>query len=956
MINRTFFNNKKPPKYFIDGKQINSMYLNNNLIYYLVKCRDIALNAREIVLTGKNSLQLTATVVPTNCNEDIIWETSNDHIATVTASGMVTAVSEGVCVIKVTCGDVVKTCKVSVKPKTEMLYSRGVLNNETVFGEMIYPTERFKFQSDNIFINLEGYNQNYGTTWFSWSNNVDFNEYDKIYLDITNTVDHSTVIGLTRNSVGGQYGHQTGSNTLVDGDNFVADRAVTALLQGVNTHPITMDLVGGHGWLGLYFKRNHGTYDTVEEFININAIYVHRKSAYIVGSGEDITPDVHYPCTGLEFTASEVGIPYQSVLTYDLKELLRVSPTNCDEPVIWTMISEESENITVDNKGIVTITGLGSAKIQAICGKYFDDITVKGSIPCTSLYIDRTSANLDLMGTTTATFSAVATPEDTTDVITWSTSDPNIATVVDGVVTAVGAGTCTITVKCGDRINTATIVVQCSSSSISLNRDAITLDMSGVKTATIKATVLPAGSTDPITWVVYNPNVATISSDGVVTAVGNGTTTITATCGNNSASCTVTVKRSCTAIALDKLTMTLDVLGNNTGVLNATITPANSTDALRWTSTNSNIATVSNGVVTAVRSGSVTITATCGNKVASCNVTVLNTACTGLSLNSSYVVLNNVGDTYNLVASISPSNCTQTVTWSTTNSNVATVNASGKVTVTGPGTCSITATCGAFSVSCTVKVLIYCTGLTLNTKTVNLDLAGTTVFRLQATPTPYNTTETVVWTINDTSVATISSNGVVTAKGKGVATVTASCGSVSAHASVNVVDTTVKLSFSEASTTIQYGVHNFVEMSTFLTTQPSSIANSVTWSTSNTSISSIASDGTLTLLGTGTTVVTASYGGAQATMFVYITAPSTVKCTGITLKASPSATISVGEEVYIYATISPSNCTETDYYSKSGSAIADNGYVGLYKGVSPGTSTVTVTCGSVSKSITITVV
>lgn len=74
----------------------------------------------------------------------------------------------------------------------------------------------------------------------------------------------------------------------------------------------------------------------------------------------------------------------------------------------------------------------------------------------------------------------------------------------------------------------------------------------------------------------------------------------------------------CTGIALDKQSATV----NDTLTLAATLTPSNTTDAVIWTSSDSNVATVSSGIVTAVANGTATITATCGTHTATCEVTV----------------------------------------------------------------------------------------------------------------------------------------------------------------------------------------------------------------------------------------------------------------------------------------------------------------------------------------------
>ena len=151
-------------------------------------------------------------------------------------------------------------------------------------------------------------------------------------------------------------------------------------------------------------------------------------------------------------------------------------------------------------------------------------------------------------------------------------------------------------------------------------------------TVTLTATVTPGNATDKtVTWSTSNEAIATVS-DGVVTGVKAGEVTITAKAGDKSATCTVTVtaKQSTedpddpivvTGITLDKTTATVEEGAKVT--LTATVTPDTATDkTVTWSTSNEAIATVSDGVVTGVKAGEVTITAKAGDKSATCTVTV----------------------------------------------------------------------------------------------------------------------------------------------------------------------------------------------------------------------------------------------------------------------------------------------------------------------------------------------
>ena len=165
--------------------------------------------------------------------------------------------------------------------------------------------------------------------------------------------------------------------------------------------------------------------------------------------------------------------------------------------------------------------------------------------------------------------------------------------------------------------------------SVSLNKTSLALEIGDGYT--LIATVSPSNATDKtITWSSTNSSVASVSG-GKVTAKSEGATTITATAHNGkTALCTVTVSEPApevievTSVSLDKTSLTLEIGESET--LTATVLPGNAADkSVTWTSSAQSVATVANGKITAVGSGTATITATAHNgKTASCTVTVID--------------------------------------------------------------------------------------------------------------------------------------------------------------------------------------------------------------------------------------------------------------------------------------------------------------------------------------------
>ena len=217
--------------------------------------------------------------------------------------------------------------------------------------------------------------------------------------------------------------------------------------------------------------------------------------------------------------------------------------------------------------------------------------------------------------------------------IIWNVKDNTVATYEDGMVKPVSgsAGNSTIitaTVK-GTEISKdcKVTIAEVLNPAADITLDKTELSGTAGEKATLKATVVgedsTKDSTDVVTWKSSNEDVATVTA-GNVTFVGAGTATITAKAGEKTATCTVTVKAATVAvekITLDKTTAELTV--GDTTTLKATVTPDNATDkTVTWTSSDESVATVKDGVVTAVKAGTATITAKAGDKTATCTVTV----------------------------------------------------------------------------------------------------------------------------------------------------------------------------------------------------------------------------------------------------------------------------------------------------------------------------------------------
>ena len=235
--------------------------------------------------------------------------------------------------------------------------------------------------------------------------------------------------------------------------------------------------------------------------------------------------------------------------------------------------------------------------------------------------------------------------------------------------------------------------------------------------------VNPSYSTDSVVFLTDDSSVLTVSSSGVVQAVGVGTATVTAAAGNQICAYTIVVSMDSSMIVTEmdlSLSSNTIYVGNSVSAsLQVRPSSASNYATVTLTSSNEKIATVNSfGRVTGVAPGKATITATCGSVVATTTVTVLalptdsSTGTSGTTSNNSgqvitvdtaYVVLK-PGATRTLTAKATPASASQKFTFKSANSNIATVSPSGVITAVGTGATSITVSNGTASAMVTVIV------------------------------------------------------------------------------------------------------------------------------------------------------------------------------------------------------------------------------------------------------------
>ena len=316
---------------------------------------------------------------------------------------------------------------------------------------------------------------------------------------------------------------------------------------------------------------------------------------------------------------------------------------------------------------------------------------------------------------------------------------------------------------------------------VSLSKTSLTLAESGSETLT--ATVTPSNATNKaVSWKSSDASVASVDNNGKVSAVkaGSATITVTTSDGGKTATCSVTVTSktvSVTGVKLDK--SNLELKAGETAQLAATVEPSDASEkGVEWTSSDTKIATVDgSGKVTAVSVGNATITATTkdGGKTASCSVTVNPVAVEGVSVEPAQVEVKE-GKTVQLKATVSPAEASQGVEWTTSDSQIATVDANGLVTAIKPGTAYIVVRSKTYTdkfVSCEVTVTQDdgLKGIAFDASEIQLETGQSRDLTVVFTP-EYAANKNVTWASSDASVASVSDGKVVALK-EGTATITA---------------------------------------------------------------------------------------------------------------------------------------------------------------------------------------
>ncbi len=647
----------------------------------------------------------------------------------------------------------------------------------------------------------------------------------------------------------------------------------------------------------------------VDEYGNVEAMSAGKATITVTTEDGGFTEECIVTVEEATIPVTGVSINPQKVTVNpgdEMQLVATVYPENAtNQNVIW---SSSARNIAkVDEYGNLSVGSIGEAiiTVRTEDGGFTAECIVTVTEPAvhvTHVTLDQTA--LGLYTGESITLNATVYPEDAANKgVTWHTRDKDVAIVDEyGTVTAVGEGETVIQVVTNDGGYFAECVVEVKDfvkvESVTINMEAATITVGD--TISLGAIVYPENATNTsVTWRSLNGDIATISEIGVVEGISAGDATIVVRTvdGGYEASIVVTVvdpvvptpDMTGLKLSAEKLDFTLGENGITQYQLYVTVEPEDAAEQeLFWSSSNEEVATVDQtGLVTFKGiAGTTVITVQTADGVfkAECVITIGEDEAevTGVTLDMESVELA-VGNSIVLNATVEPEDATdKSVTWTTSNKRIATVDEYGKVTARTAGTATITVTTtdGGYTAQCEITVIktVSVTGVSLNITSTEMWVGDE--FTLVATVEPEDATNTsVIWNSLNEDVAKVDGNGTVTALSAGTAeiTVTTADGVYTASCIITVNEkeepnpdtavTGVVISTTEA------GLYVGDKLALTATVVPEDATNkNVIWTSSDKNVATVDENGIVMGIkaGTVTITVTTEDGGYTAQCMVKV--------------------------------------------------------------------------------------
>ena len=473
--------------------------------------------------------------------------------------------------------------------------------------------------------------------------------------------------------------------------------------------------------------------------------------------------------------------------------------------------SSNASVATVSSSGLVTGISVGSATLTV---RFIDNVGWKDALGTVMLRVSdqkvsSVAINTQIINVGIGQSSQIlAVSKDANgDTITglsiaWASSNVAVATVSStGLVTGVSKGESTIIASVGGvSASGSVLVTDVSASSIEItpNKGTLSIGQSSQLSARLKDAQGNIVAGRDVSWSSSDTAIVTVSNAGMLTAISDGESTITASVEGVSGFATVTVSGAPVAsISVSAQSASISV--GQTQQLTASVSDAGGNilndRIMSWTTSNEASATVSNaGLVTGIALGSSTITGTSEGKSATVVVEVSVSPVSSVSVTPQSVKLS-AGQTQQLSETVTDKDGNVlsgfVIIWSSTNSASVTVSNTGLITGIAPGSSSITATIEGKIATASVnvtKAAVSSIGLKPNLSVVRIDENQQVIATVKSTSGGELLGVRLNWSSSDSSIATVSTTGVVTGKSVGTATIIVSFGGVTAQAKIEVID------------------------------------------------------------------------------------------------------------------------------------------------------------------------
>ncbi len=647
-------------------------------------------------------------------------------------------------------------------------------------------------------------------------------------------------------------------------------------------------------------------------------------------------------------------------------------------------------------------------------------IRILSGIPLTTTAVQIAPATLTLAAGLRAQLSANATESDgsqltVTSLADWSTNDSAHCTVdnssVKGLVTAVAAGSCTITASYGGQSGTSAVTISAlTATALSVSPSTAQVPKGATTQLAATATLSDGSAVDATNSAVWSSGATATATvaNGLVTGVATGQTTITAALSSLSATAQLTVSAA-TLTTISVSPAQASVAAGEAAQFVATAVYSDSTTSditahATWTSSNASVAQqasnvnasgpASPGLIDALTPGQSTISATLGAVSGSALITVTNATAKQITISPSPITLP-AGVSQQISANATFSDgtsrdVTSSVTWHLGNATYATISGAGLLTGTAAGSTTLTATLSG--VSATANVTITQAQLVqILISPQNSAIAVGSTQQLSATGiygdnSLQDVTSLATWTTSSSAIAGISnaagSRGVATGAGAGTAQITAAlAGITSGPASITVSAATlssISINPRQMLTTV-YITQPLQVIARYADGSQVDVTTQALYSSADATVASVvaagAGAGQVTGVGSGRTTVTASFSGQSATTQVNVV-PATLQSITVDIAGNRgggpggpggpgggTSNIEVGQSVQLRATAqfqgAPRGIDVTTLVTWSSSNTAVGQFIatpsGLFTALATGTSTATATLNGVSGTLDLTV-